>query len=286
LLGWSALTTSSVFCIWYPSGGFGHFINAILLLYGEKFLRPTNSLEFSTNGNSHSLDLVVPKYFHESWPGGFEFSEFYNYSVLIDNGINNESLNFKSVFPDAKVIKICYTDHSWPIIARTMIEKAMNSNIEHELPLDEWGHNNEWAIREKYFLYLRDHPLRFQWNTTTPGQYAIYIDEICDYNTLFSAINKIVTVSAFKQTWHQWRIANDAYIAPVEHAKNIMDCVKSQQLCDITHVKDSWTQAMVYYFIWLEYAFEVPHNDYASWFTNTKEIVTMLRDHGVNFDSI
>ena len=86
-----ALTTSNIYCVWYPSGSFGHFVNAILTLHGDNFVRPKKSLEFSSTGDSHSLDLIVPKYLHEFWPGGIEFVNNQNYCVLIDNGIDNES---------------------------------------------------------------------------------------------------------------------------------------------------------------------------------------------------
>ena len=144
-----------IYCVWYPSGGFGHFVNAVLTLHGNNFVRPKKLLKFSDSGNSHGLDLVVPKYLHESWPGGIEFLRDKNYCVLVDNGINNESEQFKSTFPDAVTIKICYCKYSWPVVARTMIEKAMSSSIEQQLPIDAWNTDQPWARREKYFLYLR-----------------------------------------------------------------------------------------------------------------------------------
>jgi hypothetical protein len=278
----NGLTTSNVFCIWYPSGGFGHFINSLLSLYGENFVRPKKSLNFSTNGNSHDLDLVVPKYIHESWPESFEFIESKNYSVLIDNGINNESANFKSVFPAANVIKICYSDHSWPIVARTSIEKAMGSTLVQDLPTNEWSTNEDWAVREKYFLYLRDHSLRFQWRNSTQEEHTVYVDQMCKYSTLYSAISKIVKVEHFNDVWTHWRNANNRYLAPIEHARTIIDYVKQKKFYDVTHIDDLWTQAVLYYFIQLEFGVEVPHNDYSNWFTNTIDIVKMLDKHGVN----
>ena len=61
----------------------------------------------------------------------------------------------------------------------------------------------------------------------------------------------------------------------------VLSCVITKQSDDLTHITDIWSQAVIYYYIWLKYNVEVPHNDYANWFTNTKEIVTMLRDNGV-----
>lgn len=275
-----------IYCVWYPSGGFGHFVNAVLSLHGKNFVRPKKSLEFSNNGDSHLLDLVAPKYLHECWPGGIEFDDSKNYSVLIDNGINNESVKFKSVLPSAEIIKICYSDCSWPIIARTSIEKAMNSNLNKELPTDAWDTNEPWAQREKYFLYLRDHEQRHKWKDDTWGQYAIDLEHICDYKKLFNELNKIVSVKNFKELWTQWRSANDTYISPVEISQQIIEQVKNKQSQDLSHISDLWTQAVLYYFIHLKFDIEVPHNDYSNWFTSTDEIIKMLEDHGVCIDQL
>ena len=70
-----------IYCVWYPSGGFGHFINAVLTLHGEDFVSPKNQLIFSKNGDSHNLDLIVPKYKNDHWPGPIEFHDDKNYCV-------------------------------------------------------------------------------------------------------------------------------------------------------------------------------------------------------------
>ena len=275
------LSDIMIYCVWYPAGGFGHYINAMLSLYSDKFVRPTNTLEFSKNGNSHSVEQVVPKYFHNCWIDNFEFIDAKNYCVLVDNGIDDESINFKSVFPGAKIIKICYSDQSWPIVARTSIEKALTKNLEDELSIADWNTNSPWAQREKYFLYLRDHHFRHAWKKHGLEDHVIYIDSMCNYATLFKDINRIVPTMCFKDIWQQWRSANDAYIRPVEISKEIIAYVKSNTPLQLNHITDTWTQAVLYYFIQLEFGVEVPHNNYSDWFTNTTDIVKMLDKHGV-----
>jgi hypothetical protein len=273
-----------IYCVWYPSGGFGHFINAVLTLHGNNFVRPVRSLEFSNNGNSHKLDLVVPKYFHECWTGGIEFRDDKNYCVLIDNGINSNSDQFKIMFPDSTVVKICYSDRSWPMVARTMIDKAMKSNIEEQLPVDEWATDESWARREKYFLFLRDHDLRRAWRSDDTN--AIYLEELyADYEEFFNTVNSIAKIEQCEGLWQEWRIANTRYIDPVRLAENIINYVAVQWPMDLSNVQDTWTQSIVYYYIWLRFNFEVPHNTYSNWFTNTTDIVKMLVDHGVIIDS-
>lgn len=281
-----ALTTSNTYCVWYPSGGFGHFINAVLTVYGNNFVRPSKSLEFSSNGNSHNLDLVVPKYLHEHWPGNIKFLENKNYCILIDNGINNEGEDFTFTFPGATVIKICYSDRSWPIVARTMIDKAMNSTLEEQLPVAEWNTNDAWAQREKYFLFLRDHKLRFSWRHTPRYPNSIYVDDLVEnYSKCFNTLNSIVPLDDFEDVWTTWRTVNSTYIDPTVTASLIMSNVINNKSTDISNIKDIWTQAIVYYYIWLEFKFEVPHNTYSNWFTNTKDIVNMLNDHKVRINS-
>lgn len=273
-----------IYCVWYPSGGFGHFVNAVLTLYGKNFVRPSkNSLVFSKTGDSHNLDLVVPKYIHNCWTGGIEFLNDKNYCVLVDNGITDENDNFKASFPQAKVIKICYSTYSWPIVAQTMIEKAMHSSIEEQLPINDWGVDEPWARREKYFLFLRDHYLRHAWQESNDQSLDVY--DLLDYDDLFSVLNSFVKIENFLELWLEWRKSNARYIDPVERAKSILSSVVCRQSDDLTDITDLWTQAIVYYYIWVQYKIEVLHNDYADWFTNTKEIVTMLKDHGVKFDS-
>ena len=264
-----------IYCVWYPSGGFGHFVNAVLTLYGDNFVRPKNQLTFSKNGNSHNLDLVVSKYTKNYWPEGIEFKQDRNYCVLVDNGINDESDHFKSKFPDSIVIKICYTDHSWPVVARTMINKAMKSSMEEQLPISEWETDEPWAKREKYFLFLRDHKLRHAWRPT--DDYTLYIDNLySDCEEFFETLNSIVPTEHCPDLWLEWRNANAEYINPVRIAKRIISDVNTKVRSDLTHITDVWIQAVVYYYIWIEFGIEVPHNDFANFFTNTDQIMELV----------
>ena len=274
------INNKKIYCVWYPSGGFGHFINAVLSLNGKDFARPVKKLIFSATGDSHNLDLVAPKYLHDPKNYQFDFSPQFNYSVLIDNGIGNESREkFCKVFVGAEIIKICYTDASWPIVARTMIDKAMRSNIAQQLPV--WNDAN-WAIREKYFLFLRDHEFRSYWKPSKNKECIVYVDDLLEYQKFYNTLESFgIVLTDFKILWDQWRQANASYIDPVQQAKNIVDNVKHWIHQPLSNITDIWSQAVVYYFIWLEFGIEVSHNDYSDWFTNTKDIAIMLQNNGV-----
>ena len=274
-----------IYCVWYPSGGFGHFVNAVLTLHGCNFVRPkVNNYEFSKKGNSHELQLVAPKYLQNPTHYDFDFCKSGHYSVLIDNGINDESTEFLKFFTDPTVIKICYCDRTWPIVARTMIEKAMGKEMSKEITVDndKWSCNDSWARREKYFLFLRDHTLRSAWRVNNNYHY-LDISSMLSYDQFKNCLQSLgIKTDNFQQLWTKWNHANHAYLDPVAVAQQVIDNVKNNLESDISHIKDTWTQSVIYYYILLEYNFEVPHNDYSNWFTNTKEIAIMLNKHGVN----
>lgn len=274
---------SNVFCIWYPSGGFGHFINAVISLYGQGFVKPNSKFALSGSGNSHEVELVANKYMHDPDSYSFEFDSNQQYSVLVDNGITNEGTKFKQYFPTANIIKICYDDVTWPIVARTTIDKAMSSTVESEIAVDFhlWPTNEPWAKREKFYLYLRDHPLRQAWRPA-PDCLILQIDQMLSYNKLVSALSSHeIVVEDFEQDWNRWRLANDVYIQPIELSLKVIKSIVEHQHMDLESIKDLWTQAVVNYFIWLHYNFEVPANDYSDWFTNTEQIAKMLDSNGI-----
>ena len=274
--------------MWYPAGGFGHFVNSILTLYGHGFVRPTNTqFDFSLTGDSHALELVAPKYYNDPEEYKFLFDQAGVYSVLVDNGNNNETKRFLNYFDNPQVIKICYTDYSWPIIARTMIEKGMRVGFEQEVSIDSdaWTSNENWAVREKYFLFLRDNHLRSAWRSD-PECDNLFIEDLIDYSSFKQQLSTFgIVTEPFDELWNNWFGANKKYLEPCKIAQDILDSIDVEDYYSLEYIDDIWTQAVVYYYIWLKYKFEVPHNDYANWFTNTKDIVTMLNNYGVTIDS-
>jgi hypothetical protein len=263
-----------IYCVWYPSGGFGHFINGILTLHGKEFKRPiSNKIKFSQTGDSHNLDLVAPKYTSNTIDYHYNFEPQYNYSVLVDLGIDSNSRDFMQWFPESKIIKMCYTDTSWPVVAKTMIDKAMKSTVEVELAVEL---TDLWAQREKYFLFLRDHSFRWAWRSE-PDVACVFVDSLPDYTRLKIMIESAgPELSEFKDLWSQWYTHNKKYFTPVDLAKQVINKIDCQENIDLTNVTDLWTQAVIYYFIWLKFDKEVPHNDFENFFKDTNQIRTWL----------
>lgn len=250
-----------IYCVWYPSGGFGNFVNSVLNSYGHNFVRPTKAPTFSKNGNSHSQELVAPTYSKDPSEYHYDFRQDVNYSVLVDNGINNEGARFKTFFPNANVIKICYSDRSWPIVAHTMIVKAKTSTIDKDLlsDLSGWDCNEPWVQREKFFLFLRDSSLRWAWKPSDFGT-GLFVDDLLDYQTFRQKLG--VPSDDFKSHWDLWREANDVYIRPILDAESFLNGSLNQ-------ITDIWTQAVVYYQIWCKHGIEVPHNDFSNFFIDS-----------------
>jgi hypothetical protein len=268
-----------IYCVWYPAGGFGHFVNAVLTLHGVGFVKPSNSLVFSNTGDSHSLELVLPKYFHnEEYNYCLDYlNPAENYAVLIDNGINDESTKFLNTFKESKVIKICYSDYSWPIIAKTSLVKAEKVQLEKALPLEQnWDTSEDWAVREKYFLYLRDHYNRHTWRPD-PSMFSLPVESLLDYNVLSQCLHDIgIDCTDFKQLHESMLTKNNEYFFSVVWAKKIIDAIKSNNHISVEHITDLWDQAVINYFVYLEFGVEVPANTYANWFVDTKEISKIL----------
>jgi len=272
-----------IYAIWYPSGGFGHFINALLLLKGKNFERPKTEFKFSDNGDSHSLFSSFPKYLHnpKEYPIITDNTEIKK-TVLIDTGINNESKNFFQCFPNATVIKICYDDWTWSIVAKTMIEKAMHQPLDNIITVDKilWQSDDHWCQREKYYLYLKDHKFRSSWREDNDSK-NIFINELLNFESFtnkFLEFDIELEVSAL-DLWKSWIIANSNYLNPFFVASDIVNNLTKTQ--SLSHINDLWTQAIVNYFIWLKYKFEVPAWDYKDWFSSTEDISTMLTNNGV-----
>jgi hypothetical protein len=262
--------------VWYPNGGFGHFVSAVLSLHGDNFVRPDNQLNFGINGHAHSLSLSAPKYLHDQNYPEFAFDSEKNYSVLIDNGINNQGKKFLTVFDPCTVIKLCYNDISWPVVAKTSIVKAANLSLDQALPLDSGWHTSEdWAIREKYTLYLRDHTLRSCWSADS-SCHNLDILTLLSYDLLSNFLNSVASVSDFSDLHRRWLDVNSQYFYPVQQAINIVDAVQRREQMVIDHIKDIWDQAVINYILELKLGITIPVNDYPNWFRNTGELLQLL----------
>jgi hypothetical protein len=278
---------SNIVCVWYPSGGFGHFISAALTFHANDFVRPNQThYQFGHNGNSHSVALTAPKFSADTKDYCFDFAlSDKNYVVLVDTGIDNESKTFAEQFPNSKIIKVNYSSDTWPIVAYTFIHKAMDSSMQVELAVDPlaWPDAEDWAKREKYFLFLVEHHYRNMWKAD-PEYHNLQVDDLLDYNCFCSKLREFgINTTDFADLWDQWFDHNQPYIAPVIFARTVVDAVSNRLSMDLSACQDLWTQAVVNYMIWKKFNFVVPANDFADWFTSTDQIIAALLQHHVSY---
>jgi hypothetical protein len=160
------------------------------------------------------------------------------------------------------------------VVARTMIDKAMKSNIEKQLSIDAWKTNEPWARREKYFLFLRDHQLKNAWRPRDKN--FINVEHLFNYNDFYNRLNEFIELESFENIWQLWRTANSKYIDPVDTANMVMQHIKNKQTFNLRQVTDIWNQAVIYYYFWIWFGVEVPHQDFANWIDSTDQLAELL----------
>jgi len=272
---------NNIYCIWYPSGGFGHYISAVISLYGDNFTRPLTDLAFAMDGNSHAVSPVAPKWKFDPDRYDYKFDPDKNHCVLIDNGATSQSKKFKTFIPKSTVLKVTHSKWSFPIGLHTMIVKAMGSSLDEHFLKNLYWTDQDWGKRQKFLYFLKHHPTQGLWN---PEDDCVNIDiaEIVDYDIFKSRIESAgIKLTDFSAAHQEWYRANKIYIDPVLQAQEIMEYIKRDENFLLSHITDLWTQAVVYYYIWLTYKIEVEHNKMPDFFTDTNQIRRWLIDQGV-----
>jgi hypothetical protein len=265
-----------IYCIWYPSGGFGHYINAVISLHGENFVRPANkNLKFSPLGNSHDLELSVRKW-HFSYDYNFTVpASSKHYSVLVDTGISHDNnTKFINDFNNPYIIKVCYTDWSWAIMLQTSIIKGIKEDFDTHLGIDHL--NFDWEKREQIFLALLNSPIRNKWRDNIHGK-TLLIDDLLDYNVFKSKLLSFgIKTDDFYQLWESWYQVNYNYFSGYLNSKKVLDAIKNKTNMSLDMFTSITDQAILYYFIWLEYNLEVPHNTFSNFFEDTNQITKWI----------
>ena len=282
---------TKVVSIQYPCGGFGHFTHVILSSFCKVFEGDFINYNFGQGGDSHAYPLKLPKYYNGIRYDQEKFLENLSNlkseyaTVLIDSGVDDSDQYRKFISSDISV-RVYYDDWSWPMIAKMVYTRCMAALEGKPQSINDWinpDQNNwedssqPWAIREKFFLYLRDHSHRYNWRSNS-STLNIPIASFLTYNTLHKSLSACFELSNFEPFYNSWYETNYEHFKSYLDAQDIIKNLHNNR--NINSVDDYYTQSVVYYFIWLKYQFEIPHNDY-NWFTNTSDIVKMLREHGV-----
>jgi len=129
-------SSSDIILISYPPGGFGNFIYYLLTEFAEQTVKPDNSLFlFGKNGNSHAVNKYTTTYFHDPKTYQPLIDASLNIDnkkllVLVDNGwLDNDYQKLHSVFPNAKIVRMCIDSDVYHIIGALMDTKARGAPI-------------------------------------------------------------------------------------------------------------------------------------------------------------
>lgn len=286
------MSYDKLYAIQYPSGSFGHFTHLILSNFGENFVREEKQPVFAKNGgNSHFTSSKIRKFYRvETYKKYAETKLYENYititddkfftTVLIDSGIGSDTDEFLKYFPGCKYVRIVYDDFSWPLSAKAFYTRCMshvhnkNMNIEDFIKpeMDLWDSNDDWVVREKYFLFLKDHEFRHKWR---PNKTAINIP-VTSYLEYSKLKMSIPNTSNFHDLYNSFYSSNKEHFIWFASCVDILNALKLNEEVDLSHITDLFSQATINYYVHLLFDFEIPAWDFKNWFSNTKEILDLV----------
>jgi hypothetical protein len=292
-------SSKNLLLIDYPSGGYGYYLARLINSFVTNVVPTADLFEFDQLGTSHLLPLVAGDIHHEQNRNLYSVNECYQRDIdqqkyiLIPYcpGIQNDTTtNLEINFPNAKIVRLCYHDNTWPLIFQNCIVKAAAGTLETDVEFDskKFGSGDNWARRENFSLLFENHHYRNMWKEYDHARFLnIDIFELltnphCCLLKVANFINGSIYHSDRLLDKHQQFLdANPNTITHLEILQIINSLTIEQ---DLMHVEHLYHQAVMNFYIQTKFNFVIPSNDYANWFTNTKEIVTMLTHHGVNID--
>jgi hypothetical protein len=286
--------SENLLLISYPSGGYGFYLTRLINYFVTNVVSTTDSFLFDDLGTSHSLPLVVGDIHFEKnrtltvGVEAYQFDIDQQKYILIPYcpGINSDNPNnVIDMFPNAKIIRLFYQDNTWPLVFQNCIVKAATGNTEDDIEFDAeiFGSSDAWARRENFELLFKNHHYRTMWKqhdtVLNIDIFTLLTDPQHCLHQIAGLINGSVTRMDELAIKHQQFL--DANPNTVRHLE-ILDIVKSlAKDQDLSHINQLYQQAVLNFYIQLKFNFVIPSNDYANWFTNTKQIVTMLNNHEV-----
>lgn len=273
----------------YPSGGFGNFIYYVLTEFADQTYKVDNShFKFAVNGNSHSTKKYLPIWYKD--PENYKLPSVFTTDktalILCDNGIDNDSYKkIRAVFQNCKILRLCISESVRPIIYKTCIIKAKNTNLIDEIKesMINWGKdkNEDYAIRENYTLFYHNWPFNWQplnlYNIINIDLENLIFNT---YETIMSIIQSIgarpINTEKLNNVCQQWFDLNKDFFKInliKQELNNALDCNTSYSLKEITSLHD---QGYLNYFLEKKYKITIPVYDYRQWFKNTCDIKEMI----------
>jgi hypothetical protein len=99
-----------------------------------------------------------------------------------------------------------------------------------------------------------------------------------DYSQLHTQLSTSgAELSNFESLHQAWQQANKQYINSVKNSQSVVKSIKNNVNVNLDHISSVWDQAVLYYFLWITFGEEVPHNDYANFFSDSDSIRKWLK---------
>ena len=282
--------SADIILISYPSGGFGNFLYHILTEYAEQTVKVRNNFKFGSNGNSHKTNKYTNTYFHDpdtyipeiavAWSGC-------RIIILCDNGINNDSYSkISNVFPNATIVRAVIDREVRPVIYKTCIIKAMNTNIldkNKNQILSNWSDSSEdYAVRENFTLFYHNWP--FGWEAVVQENIInVSLKELMDHpvNAISKLLTKvgltIINKDDLTTCCADWISANTQYIDIYTKWISIEQALADNTLLELTDIIDLHDQGYINYCIERKYDVIIPVYDYKDWFADTDQVLDMIK---------
>jgi hypothetical protein len=99
-----------------------------------------------------------------------------------------------------------------------------------------------------------------------------------DYSQLHNQLlTSGVELDNFEALYLDWYEANKQYINSVKNSQLAIESIKNNVNMSLDLMSSKWDQAVLYYFLWITFGKEVPHNDYADFFSDTSCVRKWLK---------
>jgi hypothetical protein len=293
-------TCKNLLLIDYPSGGYGFYLARLINSFVTNVVQTADLFEFDQLGTSHLLPLVAGDIHHEQIRNLYSVDKRYQHDIdqqkyiLIPYcpGIQNDTTtNLEITFPNAKIVRLCYYDNTWPLVFQNCIVKAAGGSLDTEVKFNSeiFGSQDNWARRENFSLLFENHHYRNMWKEYDHARFLnidifeLLTNPYCCLSNVANFINGSIHHFDSLLDKHQQFLDSNPNTTTHLEILRIVDSLNIKQ--DLMHIEHLCHQAVINFYIQTKFNFVIPANDYANWFTNTKEIVIMLKDHGVNIDS-
>lgn len=271
----------------YPSGGFGNFIYYVLTEIASNTYKFKNSnFEFDLLGRSHAVAKYTPTYFHDpdSYCAKLPDTDR-EILILCDNGINNDSYaKINQTFPEALKIRTCIDLAVRPVIYKTCIYKAAESDPlseTHNQVVNNWiDHQEPYAIRENFTLMYHNWP--FKWEPASDCV-NVSLESLIDdpkltiTNLIHSIGGEVIDANRLTIICDNWLAANQKYFTVYYEWADIESALHQNYDLNISHITDLHDQGYINYCIESKFNVIIPVYDYRDWFNSTNDIKEMIK---------